>query len=384
MLKSKSWSWTITIALGIVAAIIGLVLRLYFMWPMSFHFKHLLHAHSHAMLLGWLLPALVLLIYRQWNIEIPTGHKRIFYLMALMVVGMLFSFPFQGYAAVSITLSTLHLWLSYVLLFKIAGLSSNRGLPGKLVQTGVVLFFISSIGPYSLGPLMANDMQNSPWYDQAIFFYLHFLYNGAFFFFVLAWLIQKFNLGKRLKRPTLFYFLMLFGTLLTWFHKLDYSFDYWWINTLAGIGSVFQLMAGIMLLRLIFAEKPSRHFSIILAMLLLKWLLQVIGSFPSIAQEVVSNRYVLVAYLHFIFLGIFTPLIWDALKTHISGFNKLMTAYWILFVLTELALILPSLNLITGFTLWPHITFVLYLLFVIIWCALGVSYLKQKSLSSTA
>src|SRR5690606_18032758 len=120
MLGNKNLPWVAIILLGIIAALLGLILRLYFTWPMAFNFSYLLHAHSHTMLLGWLLGSLVLLIYRQWNIEMPKTHKGIFYAMILCVVGMLLSFPFQGYAAVSITFSTLHLWLSYVLLFKIA------------------------------------------------------------------------------------------------------------------------------------------------------------------------------------------------------------------------------------------------------------------------
>jgi hypothetical protein len=368
--------WKITILLGLIAAVLGLVLRLYFAWPLPFNFKYLLHAHSHTMLLGWLLPALVLLIYRQWGIEIPKTHKRIFYVMAIAVVGMLLSFPFHGYAAVSIAFSTLHLWLTYVLLFKIFNLSRGHGVSGKLVQTGVILFYIASIGPYSLGPLMANQMQNSPWYDQAIFFYLHFLYNGAFFFFILAYIIKK--LGLTPNKPTLFYIFMLLGTVLTWFHKLDYSFNFWWINMLAAIGSILQLWAGFFLLKSSFTKKPFSHVHLILVILSLKWVFQLFGSFPPIANEVVDSRFILIAYLHFIFLGIFTPLIWDALKDRITGFKKLMAFYWLSFLLTELALVLPSLNLINGFIKWPQITFALYTIFVSIWCILGFRYLLPK------
>ncbi len=380
MLGNNNTLWKITIVLGLIAAVLGLVLRLYFAWPLPFNFKYMLHAHSHTMLLGWLLPALVLLIYRQWDIEIPIAHKRIFYTMTLAVVGMLLSFPFQGYAAVSITFSTLHLWLSYVLLFKIFKLSRSHGLSGKLLRTGIILFYLASIGPYSLGPLMANQMQSSPWYDQAIFFYLHFLYNGAFFFFILAYIIKK--LGLRPNKPTVFYIFMLLGTVLSWFHKLDYSFSFWWINMLSAIGSILQLWAGFILLKPVFTKKSFSHFHLILVMLSLKWVFQLCGSVPPIANEVVDSRFTLIAYLHFIFLGIFTPLIWDALKDRIFGFSKLIVFYWFFFFLTELVLVLPSLNLIRGFKEWPQITFALYTLFVSIWCILGFRYLVPMQQTS--
>ena len=170
--------------LGIIAALIGLLLRSYFVWPQAFNFRFMLHAHSHAMLLAWLLGALILIIYQQWEIKLSQSTKILFNGLALSVVGMLCSFPFQGYAAISISFSTLHLWLSYALFYRLFRALKNRGPSAKLLRTGILLFYLSSLGPYCLGPLMANEMQSSPWYDQAIYFYLHFLYNGSFFFFL--------------------------------------------------------------------------------------------------------------------------------------------------------------------------------------------------------
>lgn len=376
MANSKSFFrteflWQLTIGFGIVAALIGLSLRYYFVSPLPFNFQFVLHSHSHLMLLGWLFNALLLLIYKQWNLELPNTHKWLFFGLGLCVMGMLFSFPFQGYALFSIAFSTLHLWVSYVLLIKIWKLANGKGLSGKLVKVGIVFFFISTIGPYSLGPMMANDMQDSPWYTQAIFFYLHFQYNGAYFFFMLAFLVEKWLKPNTNLNGKVFLWLMALGTILTWFHTLDFSFNENWINVLGGLGSVLQLIAGWMFFKTISTSKLKGFTLMILGVLAVKLVFQLFGSIPAIADAAVQNRFYLIAWLHFIFLGIFTPFIWENLKTHIKGYSRLMLFYWLLFFATEAVLVVPSLYHVDGFTYWPLITFCLYAAFVVIWVLLG-------------
>tara|TARA_Y100001934_G_C11908887_1_gene565735 strand:+ start:174 stop:413 length:240 start_codon:yes stop_codon:yes gene_type:complete len=65
------------------------------------------------------------------------------------------------------------------------------------------------------------------------------------------------------------------------------------------------------------------------------------------------------------------------LKRRIPAFNKWMIAYWLLFILSEIALIAPSLKLIPGFQSWPILTFYIYAGLVSIWLILAFSYLKN-------
>ena len=371
LLKTE-FLWQISIGFGLVAAIIGLSLRYFFVAPLPFNFQFVLHAHSHLMLLGWLFNALLLLIFKQWNLEMPISHKRLFIGLGLCVLGMLLSFPFQGYALFSISFSTLHLWISYVLLVKIWKLTKGKGLSGRLVKIGIVFFFLSTIGPYSLGPMMVNDMHDSPWYTQAIFFYLHFQYNGAFFFFLLAFIVEKWLKSVSVLNGNIFMWLMTLGAMLTWCHTLDFSFDAIWINVLGGLGSILQLLAGWILFKNINANKLRGLTLLILGMLAAKLIFQLFGSFPAIADAAVQNRFYLIAWLHFIFLGIFTPFIWENLKHHIKGYSRLMFFYWMFFLATEAVLVVPSLYHVDGFTYWPLITFCLYTAFVVIWILLGL------------
>ena len=342
--------WKISIGLGLTGLLLGLLLRYYFADPLNFNFRYLLHAHSHLMLLGWLFTALLLLIYRMWFQTVPRSHYLLFLGMQVCVLGMLFSFPFQGYGFYSISFSTLHIFFSYVLLWKLWKHSKGRKLPGLLVRTGIVFHYLSTLGPYALGPLMANDMRDSIWYDQAIYFYLHFQYNGSFFMFLLAVILQKWRRPYSNLQHN-FAALMCTGVVLTWTHSLDFSLNSAWINWAGGIGSVLQITAGFMLFKVLDYQKIGRLGLVLVTMLALKWIFQLAGSTPAFAEMVAHNRFLLMAFLHFIFLGIYTPFVW----LHLLKPSQVpLWMYWSFFVLTELGLVLPSLGFtaFTGYWMW--------------------------------
>ncbi|AKA35441.1 hypothetical protein [Flagellimonas lutaonensis] len=98
-----------------LAAIFGVVLRLFPVVETQANYKFIVHTHSHIALLGWVYIALASLLYRCF---IRTGttdptYLHIFWFTQLTLVGMLFTFPFQGYALFSIIFSTLFLFASY-------------------------------------------------------------------------------------------------------------------------------------------------------------------------------------------------------------------------------------------------------------------------------
>lgn len=365
--------WRFTIGFGLVAALLGLLLRYYFISPLDFNFKFVLHAHSHLMLLGWLFNALLLLLYQKWVSQLPKIHFALFLALQISVLGMLFSFPFQGYALFSILFSTLHIWISYVLLWKFWKNTPNS-LDGKLVRVGIVFHFLSTLGPYALGPLMANGFRGSDWYDQAIYFYLHCQYNGGLFFFLLALIWQGWRRAQPKLNNNLFIGLMVGGALLTWAHSLEYSFSSWWIFASGLLGSTLQLMGGIMLFRNLDYRKVSRNGLIILTFLALKWIFQLFGSTPEIAQQVSQQRFLLIAYLHFIFLGIYTPFIWQQLLATKAVFFK--NLYWLSFLFTELILALIGMGVLGISTFWQSTLFIGYGALVTSW--FGMAFLVKK------
>ncbi|MCK5867256.1 MAG: hypothetical protein KAG14_02565, partial [Mycoplasmataceae bacterium] len=101
----------INIALGyfLIIALLGTLLRLFFVTNIPLHYKHIVHAHSHVALLGWIYTALTSLIYFCYLKEhqIQKKYNTLFWFTQVTIIGMLISFPIIGYALYSIIFSTL-------------------------------------------------------------------------------------------------------------------------------------------------------------------------------------------------------------------------------------------------------------------------------------
>src|ERR1035437_8675892 len=71
----------------------------------------------------------------------------------------------------------------------------NR-LPAKSVshlwfKAALIFNIISSIGAFALAYMLANKMQHPSWYLATIYYFLHFQYNGWFFFTCMGLLCSK-------------------------------------------------------------------------------------------------------------------------------------------------------------------------------------------------
>lgn len=195
--------WFFPLLFGFLGAIIGLVLRYAFTGSIAnFPFKFVLHSHSHIMLLGFVFNALIALLVTRFTNGIDKTSYRLYLALQVCVAILLVGFIIQGYALVTITFSTLHLWISYWLVVRLWKRLIGEKSDLILIKTGIIFHFISSIGPYALGPLMAMKMQSSPWYQQAIFFYLHFQYFGSFFFGCLPFFFKEQLLSYQKNKPS--------------------------------------------------------------------------------------------------------------------------------------------------------------------------------------
>ena len=99
----------------IMAAILGVLLRSFNSIEIPVNYKFIVHSHSHIALLGWVYLALTTLLYKLYlnTLNSDKKYQNIFWFTQLTLVGMLLTFPFQGYALFSIVFSTLFLIASY-------------------------------------------------------------------------------------------------------------------------------------------------------------------------------------------------------------------------------------------------------------------------------
>jgi hypothetical protein len=190
----------IKIALGyfFIVALLGVLMRMFQVVDISINYKHILHTHSHIALLGWIYTALTTLIYKFYLSEkfVDKKYKVLFWSTQFSIFGMLLTFPFTGYAIISIIFSTLFLLNSYgfIWLFQKHTSSEQKHLNSfKLFQVALWFMVLSSVGPWVLGVIMNTLGSTSSWYRNAIYFYLHFQYNGWFIIAIFGMLFFVFQ-----------------------------------------------------------------------------------------------------------------------------------------------------------------------------------------------
>lgn len=374
--KVKSWI-RITLVNFAVAAIMGLLLRLAFIVEVDWiDFKHLRHGHSHVALLGWLYLAFYSLI---WLLFIPAGQRNkrkyslLFWFTQFTVIGMMISFPVQGYGIFSIIFSTLHILASYVFVFFIwRHIDYKNSFSGLLLRTAIVWMLISTLGVWDLGPVMMLNLKNSILYHMSIQFFLHFQFNGWFTFGALAILfklLSDHSVELNAGRFRLFYFLMVVSCILTFALAVTWSSPEDALFFLNGAGVLIQLTAlvtgaGLLSPALKQMYRNSQFsvkvfFSIALISFILKILVQACVVIPQIAVISYTIRQFVIGFVHLTMLGSISCFIIGVLLqkqlldiSHLSG----RMGAWIFisgFILTEIILFIQGNMLWAGMGFMP-------------------------------
>ncbi len=300
-------------------------MRFYVVTPLPFNYKFMLHAHSHTALLGWIYLGLTTLIYKIFlePAKKPKHYKGVFIVTNISILGMLVTFPFQGYALFSIIFSTLFLFASYWFAWfalRYVPVRFKRRFSWLLIKTALWYLVISSIGPWCIGAVMATLGSESIWYKTSIYFFLHFQYNGWFILALLGilfYILEKRGVVFNLNQCKSFYLLVNIGIILTLFLSVL------WFNpplpfyVLGGIGAVVQGLAFFDLYGLlrekfsnfksIFGKKEMFLFRIAGCLMVAKLIMQLLSAHPYFAQLATSLKNLVIGYLHLVFLGIVIP-----------------------------------------------------------------------------
>lgn len=230
----------------LLATLLGLLLRALFVFPIEgVTFLYILHTHSHIALLGWLyLLAYMLMIDRfgiKENVEYRF-YKRLFWITQFAVVGMALTFPFQGYAAASISFSTLHIICSYIYVVHLwKRHSAQTKQESLLLKTALFFMVFSTLGVWFLGPAVGMLGKASVFYQICIQFFLHFQFDGWFLTAFLALMFSYLFKGKEIKRFNAFYFTWCLSVVLTYALPLSWYISFPLLHYINGIGVVLQL-----------------------------------------------------------------------------------------------------------------------------------------------
>jgi len=335
----------------LLVALLGIVLRYKIAFSLPFiNQGYFLHGHSHFAFAGWLTQTLmVLLLAYLWNQGIENVFKKYRFLLYANLVtayGMLVTFPIQGYGPLSIGFSALSIIVSY--LFAIHYWKDLNKLPAEVshywFKTAVAFNALSSLGVFGLAFIMATKNNHPAIYLSSIYFYLHFQYNGWFFFACMGLLCtQLIRYGvdnNKLKRV---YWLFALACVPA------YMLSTLWLQLptgvymLAVIAVLMQIGGWLQLLQIvkpihgtIKSSIPVIAYRVIIlsgVALTIKLCLQAGSVIPSLSKLAFGFRPIVIGYLHLVLLGILTLfMIGYVLAANYISVNRVTAAGLTLFV----------------------------------------------------
>lgn len=321
-LNIKFWLKISLLNLCIVAAL-GVLMR----YKIGFEFpyldqRYLQHSHSHFAFSGWLSHTLMVLMtyFLQTKITSFNGNKYKNIIIANLICsyGMLISFIIEGYALFSITFSTASILISYVFAYqflKDLKLLDDDWIAKSWLKAAVFFNVISSLGTFYLAYMMASKNIVQDLYHCSIYYYLHFQYNGWFFFACMGLALGFLNIRKT---EHSFYetSFQLFAVACVPAYFLS---TLWldlpiWLYVIAVLSAIIQLFAWFKLLLILVKTRRDylKNYAPLLRYILLfvsfalsiKFLLQLGSTIPAISQLVFGFRPIVIAYLHLVLLAI--------------------------------------------------------------------------------
>ncbi len=316
----------INLALGyfIIAALLGVLLRSFHAIEIPVTYKFIVHTHSHIALLGWVYMGLTTLLYKLFlkRKEVALKYRLIFWFTQFTLVGMLVTFPFQGYALFSIIFSTLFLFASYwftAFFMRYVPASYKKNNSYKCVKFALWYMVLSSLGPWALGAIMNTLGATSIWYRLSIYFYLHFQYNGWMILGLLGvfiYVLERNDIEIPKVTFNRFFWWINLGIVLSFFLSTLWTKPHVFLYVIGGLGAILQIMAFGILVMLGIRNK-EKLFQVltplqknllftVAALVGLKILLQLLTAFPYFADLAATITDFTIGYLHWTFLGVVT------------------------------------------------------------------------------
>ena len=309
----------------LLVAFLGLLMR----YKIGFEFplldqKSLQHSHSHFAFAGWVshtLMTLIISFLQRHDLKNNIAFKKYNSILIGNLICsyvMLFSFIIQGYGAVSITFSTLSIfasyWFAYVF-FKDCKQIETKSTAVKWFKAAIFFNVISSLGTFALAYMMATKNIHQNEYLASIYYYLHFQYNGWFFFACMGLLLDYLKVTTSSNRIYSQSFILLFWSCIAGYFLSTLWLDLpLWIYIITAISAVVQVIIWYLLFKTIIKENKSifvnlpgylKYLIIFISLALsVKFLLQLGSTIPAVSELAFGFRPIVIAYLHLILLAI--------------------------------------------------------------------------------
>jgi len=385
----------------LIVAFLGVLMRYKIAFELPFLAqKNIQHAHSHFAFAGWVTQLLMVLMVRylaNYTFESKISkYNTLFWVNIIGAYIMLISFIIQGYGFVSILFSTISIfvfvWFA-IWFYNDANEIPSHSLGKKWFLVSLFFGVFSSIGTFALAYMMATKNVPQDLYLSSIYFYLHFQYNGWFWFActgLFVSLLQP-NLKNTHENDTVF-------QLFAWSCIPAYLLSVlWlklpvWVYALTVISAIVQVIAWFKLIQLslpFFKSNPRISaflkilFKGIAFCVTLKLLLQLGSVFPAVSKLAFGFRPIVIAYLHLVLLAIISGFLLAYLYTNelVHRSTKTMV-FLVIFVfgifLNELLLALQGIFSLE-YLLIPYANEMLFIVALILLIGIsGILHYNQK------
>lgn len=360
----------------LIAAFMGLAMRFSFISNINVNYRFLMHAHSHVAMLGWVYLILYVFIVHYFVPEKKPIYNKLFWLTQFSVIGMMLSFPFQGYAVISISFSTLHIFCSYYFAYLIWKHHKTKTVvTSRLLKTSLLFMLLSTVGVWCLGPAVSMLGQASAFYQIAIQFFLHFQFTGWFLIAVIAVFFHVLKIEDS-KRFQLFFKLLLVSVCLSLALPI-----YWFIPNqilffINGLGVLVQLLAFIVFLKLVkpqfklIFKSENRMitycFQFSMFCFALKVGLQLLSLIPKFSMVAYQHHSFVIGFIHLTMLGVITGFLFSFLiQSELVINNKILKLSVVSFVsgfiITELLIIIQGARFYFGQGILANYYLILFL-----------------------
>jgi hypothetical protein len=403
-MKSNLKMWFCIVLFNLVlVAFLGTILRYKIAFSLPFlDQKHLLHAHSHFAFSGWISQALMVLIV---NFLAQRGVRKAFekysYLLWLNLIaayGMLICFPIQGYGMFSISFSTLSIFTAYIFAFQVwkdIKVNSIKEIAGFWFKAALVFNAVSSIGAFALAYLMANKIVHQNWYLIAVYFFLHFQYNGWFFFACGGlWFSKMKDMNINFQNEKRLFWIFACTCIPCFLLSILWINMQSWIFLLVVISAAFQVIALFMLLKAsvlnlkkiksLLSRLSVNLLALSLLALSIKFLLQLFSTIPALNQLAYGFRPIVIGYLHLVLLGFVSlSILAFAIAGDFLNYNLILIRSSLLFVsgilLNEILLMLQGTAAMQNISISFINELLLLTAFFLLSGAVGLFLSQQKS-----
>ncbi|WP_292009715.1 hypothetical protein [Chryseobacterium sp.] len=330
-----------------VVSLLGVMMRynIAFSLP-GFNHKYMQESHSHFAFYGWVSACLYLFVTHYLTYQSPSvnilKYRWVMIFNQIGSYGMLFSFLYGGYYWLSIAFSSVALFSGFFFFaFLLLDTKRNQAAGISWLRAGSFFATLSSLGIFGLAYISASKMMMDELHRASIYFYLHFQYNGFFFFSCIGLLLlslEKFGMKAYEKTIKISFYLLFYGTFL------GYGLSLLWIPVPNGLYVFFVLVAIVQLVgvwklwvvlgkyRKVFTENGSGILKLTLGValfaLLSKFIFQFLSVIPQIGLYVFNTLNIVIAYLHWVLLvGISMFLIWKIFEIKVFRMTAILRIF---------------------------------------------------------